>query len=225
MAGPYVARLVGWTTGCALAPLVLGAMLGRRWAAIGILIAVLATLWLVAWLPRAAHRAFATGRFERARWRYRLLAATAFSRDRARAALLSCAGCDAETGRLEDAGRALAGLDAPALALTERVVWLNNRACVDLAAGGDPAAALALVDEAVALRPDVPAIQHTRARALLAVGRIEDAIAVLDAMRAGGELPPHLEAERCRELATAWARRGEPAYADDYRARARLIIR
>ena len=68
-------------------------------------------------------------------------------------------------------------------------------------------------------------VQHTRARALIAVGRIDDAISVLDAMRAGGELSPHLEAERCRELATAWAHKGQAEYADDYRERARLVAR
>ena len=104
-------------------------------------------------------------------------------------------------------------------------MWLNNRACAALDAGRDPAAALAVADEAIGLRPDVPAIQHTRARALLAVGRLDDAIAVLDAMRAGGELAPQLEAERCRELATAWDRKGQADYASDYRARARLVAR
>ena len=109
--------------------------------------------------------------------------------------------------------------------LTERAVWLNNRACAQLAAGQDPAAALALADEAGALRPDVPALQHTRAMALIAVGRIDDAIAILDGMRAGGELPPRLEADRCRELARAWTHKGEAAYAEDYRIRAEAYSR
>ena len=37
-----------------------------------------------------------------------------------------------------------------------------------------------------------------------------------------GELSLRLEAERCRELATAWERKGQRDYADDYRDRARL---
>jgi predicted Zn-dependent protease len=101
-------------------------------------------------------------------------------------------------------------------------VWLNNRACVELDAERDAVAALALADEATVLRPDVPAVQHTRARALLAVGRLDDAIAVLEGMRTGGELSLRLEAERCRELAAAWERKGQRDYADDYRDRARL---
>ena len=88
----------------------------------------------------------------------------------------------------------LATIDGTQLDTAERVVWLNNRACAVLDAGRDAQVALALVDDAIALRPDVPAIQHTRARALLAVGRIDDAIAVLDSMRSGGELSAHLEA-------------------------------
>ena len=101
-------------------------------------------------------------------------------------------------------------------------MWLNNRACLALA-GGDPVTALALADEATALRPDVPALQHTRGMALLAVGRIDDAISVLDQMRAGGDLAPRLEAERCRDLARAWTQKGEAAYAEDYRLRAEAL--
>jgi predicted Zn-dependent protease len=144
---------------------------------------------------------------------------------RQRAARLSRAGCAVASGAHEAAEALLARIDDRALDHGERAVWLNNRACAALAAGGDPAAALALVDEASALRPDVPALQHTRGMALLAVGRIDDAIAVLDGMRAGGELPARLEAERCRDLAKAWAAKGESAYADDYRLRAEGLAR
>lgn len=216
---------MGWTVGCLLAPLLLGAMFGPRWIAVGGLIAIVATVWLLLWLPRAAHRAFETARFDRASRRYRLLASLSFTHVRERAAILSRAGCDVATGRRERADAALAALDPTSLDTTERVVWLNNRACAALDAGADPLAALGLVDEAIGLRPDVPAVQHTRARALLAVGRLDDAIAVLDAMRTGGELAPHLEAERCRDLATAWDQKGQVEYADDYRERARLVAR
>ena len=75
----------------------------------------------------------------------------------------------------------------------------------------------------MALRPDVPAVQHTRATALIAIGRFDEAITILEAMRSGGELAPALEAMRCRELATAWEHKGQPDYAADYRERARLV--
>ena len=97
-------------------------------------------------------------------------------------------------------------LDAPSASsgsTTARASMLDSEAAT-------PHAALALVEEATALRPDVPAIQHTRARALLAVGRIDDAISVLRGDARGGELPPHLEAERCRDLARAWEPRARP---------------
>ena len=116
-----------------------------------------------------------------------------------------------------------AKLDPATLTPAERAVWLNNRACALLAAARPAADALAIVEEAIALRPDVPAIHHTRGMALLAQGRADDAIAVLDGMRAAGELPDRLEAERCRELAKAWDAKGQAAYADDYRERARRL--
>lgn len=228
MSALHVARIGGWVLGCVLAAAILGAMLGPRWVALGALIGVVATVWLVLWLPRSAHAAFLDGRFRRAGRRYRILASLAFSPRRERAAILSHAGCDIADGdprRRERASDVLASLDPSALELTERVVWLNNRACAELDREGDAGAALSLAEEAIGLRPDVPALHHTRARALVTLGRLDDAISVLDAMRAGGELAPRLEAERCRELARAWERKGHVAYAEDYRERARLVAR
>ncbi|HET7503666.1 MAG TPA: tetratricopeptide repeat protein [Kofleriaceae bacterium] len=225
MAARHLGRVVGWAATCAAVPALLGAALGRRWIAIGAAVAVLATAWLLLWLPRAAHSAFERASHARAARRYRLLARAAFTQARERAAILSLAACDIFAGRLAAAERLLAGLDAAALDVSERCTWLNNRACVDLEAGRDPHAALALVEAAVALRPDVPAVQHTRATALIALGRHDEAIGILEAMRAGGELAPALEALRCRELARAWEHKGQLDYAADYRDRARLVAR
>jgi len=206
-----------------MAPAFLGVLFGPRWVAVGLLIGVVGTLWLLFWLPRSAHRAFQAARYARAARRYYVLAVLAFSAHRERAAMLSRAGCDVAAGKLERAEATLADIDPRELDTSERAVWLNNWACAALDAGHDASAALATADEAIGLRPDVPAIQHTRARALLAVGRLDDAIAVLDAMRAGGELAPQLEADRCRDLALAWERKGQVDYASDYRDRARLV--
>jgi predicted Zn-dependent protease len=208
---------------CAVVPALLGAAFGRRWIAAGVALAVLGTLWLVVWLPRAAHGAFERARYAGAARRYRLIASIAFTAARERAAVLSRAGCDIASGRLAAAERLLAGFDDTVLDPTERCTWLNNRACVALEAGRDPHAALALVEAAIGLRPDVPAIQHTRATALIAIGRFDEAITILEAMRSGGELAPALEALRCRELAKAWEHKGQPDYAADYRDRARLV--
>jgi predicted Zn-dependent protease len=219
----HIGRLASWGLACAAVPTLLGAAFGRRWIWLGVALAVVGTVWLVLWLPRAAHGAFQAARYASATRRYRLIASSAFTAARERAAVLSRAGCDIAAGRPAAAERLLAGFDGAALDPAERCTWLNNRACVALETGGDPHAALALVEAAVALRPDVPAVQHTRAAALIALGRFDEAIAILEAMRTGGELAPALEAVRCRELARAWEHKGQPDYAADYRDRARLL--
>ncbi len=219
----FVARIGGWIAGALAIPIGLGSGFGRLGAVFGVAIAILVTLWLWLWLPRAAHGAFEAGQFRNAHRRYRLLGAIAVSVERERAARLSRSACHIAAGRVADSEQLLEGFETEQLAAAERAVWLNNRACAALADGRDPHAALALVDEASALRPDVAAVQHTRGMALLAVGRVDDAIAVLDGMRAGGELSHRLERDRCRELARAWTQKGEPAYADDYRLRAEAL--
>jgi predicted Zn-dependent protease len=222
----YALRAIGWTVGCLALPAILGALLGPRWIGIGALAVILATVWLLFWLPRSAHGAFQAARFARASRRYRLLGSLAFTRSRARSALLSLSGCEVAMRRSDRADALLASVAPSELAPAERAVWLNNRACLLLDAElPDAGAALSLADEAIELRPDVPAIQHTRGRALLGVGRIDDAIGVLDAMRTAGELEPYLEAERCGDLAIAWEKKGEAEYASDYRARAQLVAR
>nr|HEX4318857.1 hypothetical protein [Kofleriaceae bacterium] len=193
---------------------------GPLGVAIAVAAAVVVVLYALLWLPRSAHAAFEAGRFARATRRYWLLGHITSSARRERGALLSRAGCAIATSRFDDADHLLALVDPTGLDAAERAVWLNNRAYAELRRGADPRTALALADEATGLRPDVPAIQHTRGVALLAVGRVDDAIAVLDSMRSAGELPARLEAARCRELAAAWDAKGQAAYADDYRTRA-----
>jgi tetratricopeptide (TPR) repeat protein len=225
MAARHVGRLASWAVLCGLVTAVLGGGLGRPWILIGVALSIMATVWLAIWLPRAAHAAFENARYANAARRYRVIESTAFTATRERAAVLSRAGCDVAAGRLASAERILARFDGADLAAAERVTWLNNRACAALEAGGDPRDALELVEQAIALRPDVPAVQHTRATALIALGRFDEAIAILEAMRSGGELAPALEALRCRELAKAWEHKGQPDYANDYRDRARLVAR
>ncbi|HTL36512.1 MAG TPA: hypothetical protein VL326_25440 [Kofleriaceae bacterium] len=220
----FVARILGFVVLGMVMPFLLGNLAGRFGAALGIGLAVLGLFWLWLWLPRSAHNAFEAGKYTRAERRYRLLGLLATTAARERAALLSRSGCSAASGDVKGADAFLDRLDGMPLSPAERAVWLNNRACARLTAN-EPQRALELVDEASALRPDVPALQHTRGMALLAVGRVDDAIAVLDGMRAGGELPSHLEAERCRDLAKAWTQKGQTAYAEDYRLRAEALAR
>jgi predicted Zn-dependent protease len=221
----FVIRIALLVVAALLLPVVGGSTFGRPGAFAGAALAALGLAWLWLWLPRVAHDSFEAGKYVAASRRYRMLGVLATSAARHRAALLSRAGCFVATNDLARAERLLAAFDDAQLATAERAVWLNNRACVALAAGSDPAAALALADEASALRPDVPAVQHTRGMALLAVGRVDDAISVLDGMRVAGELPARLEAERCRDLAKAWLQKGETAYAEDYRVRAEALAR
>jgi hypothetical protein len=221
----YVARLLAWLVALALVPTILASVLGNFGILVGLAADLLATLWVWLWLPRSAHNVFEAGGFANAARRYRILATLTRSADRERAARLSQIGCAIAAAHLDLADHLLGAIAPADLDAQERAVWLNNRACVALGRLTDPHAALALADEATALRPDVPALQHTRGMALLACGRVDDAIAVLDGMRAAGELSPRLEAERCRELALAWTKKGETAYAEDYRMRAAALAR
>ncbi len=220
----YALRIVLLAASLIALPFI-GALVGRGGATAGVSLALLVLVYVWLWLPRLAHASFDTGKFTSAARRYRWLERLAWSATRERSARLSRAGCYVSTSDVDAAERILAAIDGSGLAVAERAVWLNNRACASLAARRDPTDALALADEAGALRPDVPALQHTRAMALIAVGRIDDAIAILENMRSGGELAPRLEADRCRELARAWTLKGHEAYAEDYRLRADAFSR
>jgi tetratricopeptide (TPR) repeat protein len=198
----------------------LGGPRGAGWGLLASGVLVVAVLIL---LPRAGHRAFANGNHTAARRRYRVVSALALTRRRAAHARLSMAACDLAEGAHARAMETLAGLDA-GLDADARAVWLNNRAyaalrCPELAIA--PTEALAWADEAVTLRPDVPAIGHTRGLALLEIGRLDEAIRVLEELWGKEELAPRLEAERCRDLARAWRAKGHADYAADYEARGR----
>jgi len=175
---------------------------------------------LVIVLPRTAHAAFERGQLRAARVRYRALARLSPTRGRRAAARLSVAACWLAAGDVARGARELARVDDTRLSDPARAAWLNNRAYAALKDRGDAGAALAWADDAVRLRPDVPGLVHTRGLALLAVGRVDDAIRCFEDMWELGELPPRLEAERCRDLARAWEVKGQPDYAADYRARA-----
>jgi predicted Zn-dependent protease len=206
--------------GLPVAGFLLGGPRGAGW---GVGADVVAAVAVMIVLPRAGHRAFGRGRHAVARRRYRVIAALAMTRRRAAHAQLSMAACDLADGAHERAMATLTRLDA-GLDPDARAVWLNNRAyaalrCPELGIGN--AVALAWADEAVALRPDVPAIGHTRGLALLELGRVDDAIRVLEELWGKEELAPRLEAERCRDLARAWRAKGHADYAADYETRGR----
>jgi predicted Zn-dependent protease len=187
----------------------------------------LALAWLVLFafvivvLPRAAHGAFVAGEHAAAARRYRLLARVSLAPARRAAAWVSVAGCHLTAGNFQHGAEILDAIDADLLDGPSQAAWLNNRAYAVLRGGlGDPREALTWAERAIAARPDVPGLVHTHGVALLAVGRLDDAIRAFDSMWSSGDLQPRLEAERCLDLARAWEQKGHPDYAADYRARA-----
>jgi len=191
----------------------------------GPLTVVAGGVWLVWYatcailLPRLAHAAFRGGRTAQARRRYRLLALISpAARDGAR---VSRAGCHLIERNWDRAQRELLAIDGEQLSAVLHAAWLNNRAYA-IARGGraDAEDALGLVEVALTTRPGVPGFLHTRGLALLAAGRLDDAIRAFEAVWDAGELDPSLEAERCHDLALAWERKGHHDYAADYRRRA-----
>lgn len=178
-------------------------------------------------VPRFAHAMFTSGRYADARRYYQLLVLVSVLPRRRAAAQVSYAGTFLAEGRYADGLRRLDALDGDRLDPPTRAGWLNNRAYAALrlgARGADAEAALRDVRAALALHADVPGLLHTEALALLACDRLDDAIAALEALWQHAEVPPRLDAERCDDLATAWAARGEHAYADDYRRRAAMAV-
>jgi len=173
-------------------------------------------------LPRVAHRAFRRGAFGRAAVSYWLLGWLRVD-GAARAALqLSVAACLLGRERHRDGLARLDRIDRDALRESARAAWHNNRAYALTRSGADAAQAMVDIDAAIALRPDVAAFRHTRGLALLAGGRLDDAIRELDLVWQRGEGgPPLLEAERCFDMGIAWSRKGEREYAADYFERAR----
>lgn len=172
--------------------------------------------WLT--LPRLAHRAFRQGKLASAARRYRWLAAS-YVPARRRAALLSMGACYVASRDFERAATVFNKLDERTLQPSEAATLLNNRAALELARGGDASAALTLAERAGELRPDVAEIAHTRAIALLNLGRVDEAIVILENGR-GSVDKPRFEAERCIELARAWHHKGQHEYASEYRNRA-----
>lgn len=175
------------------------------------------------WLPRAAHRAFGRGDFERARRLYWVVGALRLSRAAVAAARLSRSACDLALGRHDKALDGLEHIKDAELDEAGRAVWHNNRAYALARLGTRSADALSSASTAIELRPQVPGFRHTRGVVLLAAGRLDEAIRELDAVWTSGdaEATGLLEAERCVDLGKAWMAKGEIEYALDYFARAR----
>jgi tetratricopeptide (TPR) repeat protein len=210
-----VAVVVAWLAGAVLGP--------RAAVAAGAALVLGSGLvWVV--LPRLAHRSFRGGAFTRASVAYRVLRLVRLDAG-ARASLeVSVAACMLGAERYVDGLRLLGRIDPARLGESSRAAWLNDRSYALARSGGDAAQALADIDEAIALRPDLDGFRHTRGLALLQLGRVDEAIRELEEVWRRGQAedaPPLLEAERCYDLGRAWTLRGEPDYAGDYFERAR----
>ena len=181
---------------------------------------------LVVWLPRAAHRSFRHGFYNRSKLLYKALRLWALGKA-ARASIdVSVAACLLALEDWDGALVKLESMDVDALGSAARAAWLNNWAYALVRAGRDPHAALGYSDQAILLRPDVAGFRHTRGVVLLELGRTEEAIAELDRMwsQLASQMTDEthlLEAERCYDLGRAWQRKGERDYAVDYFQRAR----
>lgn len=196
---------------------------GRGTAALTAVICLVLLASLTIWLPRAAHRTFEAGNYGRSAIYYHILRWALLDRASRLSVEVSLAACDLARGDFVKSLRRLDRVDTSKISEATRSAWLNNRAYSLARAGTDPGQALDCATEAVELRPQVAGFRHTRGVALLALGRIDDAIRELDAVWSaldGADPPPLLEAERCFDLATAWSRKGERAYARDYYERA-----
>jgi tetratricopeptide (TPR) repeat protein len=177
-------------------------------------------------LPRAAHDAFESGRFVRASRLYRIMRLYVLDPGVRAAIDVSLAGCRLAAADWAGALRGLEHVDPERLAPSARAAFYNNRAYAHARGKLDAGAALADIEHAMRLRPDVPGFRHTRGLALMACGRLDEAIGELDGMwrRMGAEdAPALLEAERCYDLGMAWMLKNETDYARDYFQRVRTI--
>lgn len=224
MLGSAVRAFVVIAVSTAVAVL-LAVVYGRAVGLLALLALAVVPLWMWFWLPRSAHRAFRTGNHARARWQYRVLGLVSLSQQARAAAGVSLAACYLGMEQFRDALKVLDRVEPDALGDAARAAWLNNRSYALARGDGDPEAALTCCEQAIALRPDVAGFRHTRGIALLAVGRIDEAIHELERLwddLADQKDVEHslLEAERCYDLGMAWTQKGEPAYASDYFQRA-----
>jgi tetratricopeptide (TPR) repeat protein len=131
---------------------------------------------------------------------------------------LNLAACHLASGEYADGGEVLKTMDREGLPDNLLGIWENNYAYFLLSTGGDAAEALKLCDKASSLNPSNPAFRSTRGIAQLALGRVDDAIAELQAaVDAGLETQgPAAMAENYYHLAQAWESHGEVAYARDH---------
>lgn len=140
-------------------------------------------------------------------------------RESSRATLqLNLAACHLASGHYEEGGEVLRTMDKEGLPDNLHGIWENNYAYYLLSTGGDAREALKLCDQASGLNPSNPAFRSTRGIAQLSLGRVDEAIAELQAAVDAGleNQGPAAMAENYYHLAKAWESHGEVAYARDH---------
>ena len=179
---------------------------------------------LLLWVPRIAHSRFLAGEYSTARFWYRILRWVVLHEKSLGGVQVSIAGSFLAENQFVIASELLENIDGSKLSASARAAWLNNRAYLRVRNAQEFASALALCDQAIALRPYVSGFHHTRAVVLIGLGRVEEAIAILDGIWRQYTVDVTndvFEAERCYDLAIAWAKKGQREYAVDYFERSR----
>jgi len=172
-------------------------------------------------LARSGRRVLADFRKGRYKWALRgtrWLLRWSFRRSSRSTLQLNLAACYLASGDYPEGGEVLGSMDKEGLPDNLVGIWENNFAYYLLSTGGDAREALRLCDKASSLNPSNPAFRSTRGIAQLALGRVDDAIAELQAaVDAGLETQgPAAMAENYYHLAQAWETHGEVAYARDH---------
>ena len=193
--------------------------LSPAWLVLGTVVALWASRLVRRSMAKLATRALSRGDSKRARRLYVFLGWTSLSSTARQACQLSLAACAASEGRYELALNKLARIESP-LEGSLLAVSLNLRAYCLARDTQEFNRALALSEEAVSLRPQVPGFRHTRGLILLELSRWDEALRDLEATWTEGPGDPLLESERCFDLGRLWSARGQRDYASDYFERA-----
>ncbi len=161
---------------------------------------------------------FRKGRYVRAMRGTRWLLRWSVRRSSKATLQLNLAACHLAAGEYEEGGKVLHTMDRSGLPESVRGIWENNLAYHTLSSGGDAMEALKLCDQASNMNPSNPAFRSTRGIAQLALGRVDDAIAELQAAVDAGPENQGVAAmaENYYHLAQAWESHGEVAYARDH---------
>lgn len=187
------------------------------------LLAWLVTLVMLRQVASMARSAFMGGKLLRAKALYRWaerLAMRADAKHRVRQCQIAIA---IELGDLAWATQAIAATSEDVGATKAMsAVWSNNRAYLGLRRGDASPSLEAGARQAWQQFPHVDGFAHTYALACLQSGKLEESLAVLEAL-APNEAEIALRAQRLWDLGRVWFAKGQATYASHYQAEARAM--